>query len=48
MQHGMKVVNDGPPFSHSGGTIMRDATNDQWGLETVRNLAMNIISQLKK
>jgi multimeric flavodoxin WrbA len=48
MQHGMKVVNDGPPFSHSGGTIMKEAKDDNWGLETVRNLAINIANILRR
>lgn len=48
MQHGMKVVSDGPPYSHSGGTIMKEAKNDEWGLDTVRNLALNIVNHLKQ
>ena len=48
MQHGMEVINDGPSYSHSGGTIMKNAADDEWGLQTVRNLALNMINILKK
>ena len=48
MQHGMKVINDGPAFSHSGGTIMKEAKDDEWGLETVHNLAINIVRNLER
>jgi hypothetical protein len=47
MQHGMKVINDGPVYSHSGGTVMKEAKDDKWDMETVYNLAMNIINILQ-
>ena len=43
LQMNMRVVSDGPSYSHSGGTIMASAPDDVWGLETVRNLAKNIV-----
>lgn len=46
MQQGMRVVNDGPSYSHSGGTIVKDAEEDELGLKTVSNLANHIISAL--
>ena len=42
MQLNMMVVSDGPAYGHSGGTIMHDAAKDDWGLQTVRNLAENV------
>jgi len=48
LQMNMQVVSDGPGFCHSGGTIMSDAENDVWGLETVRNLANNIGNMLTR
>ena len=46
LQHNMKVVSDGPPFAHSGATIVGDAQEDELGLETVENLAKNMASML--
>lgn len=42
LQMNMLVVGDGPGYSHAGGTIMSEAKSDDWGLETVGNLARNI------
>jgi multimeric flavodoxin WrbA len=47
LQMNMLVINDGPNYSHSGGTIMREAKDDEWGLETVRNLSLNLVRMLK-
>ncbi len=47
LQMNMLVISDGPNFSHSGGTIMREAKDDEWGLETVHNLSLNMIRMLK-
>ena len=44
LQQNMRVVNDGAPYSHAGGTITGTTKEDSLGLETVRNLALNIIS----
>ena len=46
LQMNMMVVSDGPPYCHSGGTIMSDADKDIWGLETVKNLSNNIGNML--
>lgn len=48
MQNNMFVINDGPDYSHSGGTIMKDADKDEWGLKTVKNLALNMATKLKQ
>ena len=47
LQQNMRVVSDGPPYSHSGATIVGEAKNDKLGLETVENLARNIASMLE-
>ena len=47
LQMNMLVANDGPRYSHFGGTIMKDAQKDDWGLETVHNLSKNIITLLQ-
>lgn len=46
MQQNMRVVSDGPPFSHSGATVVGDAKDDELGLKTVANLAKNIAAML--
>jgi multimeric flavodoxin WrbA len=48
LQMNMQVISDGPDYSHSGGTIFRDAKDDTWGLETVSNLALNMAGMLKQ
>jgi len=42
LQLNIQVASDGPSYCHSGGTIVREAAKDTWGLETVNNLANNI------
>ncbi len=42
LQHNMKVINDGAGFSHAGATIVGDARTDTLGLQTVKNMAMNL------
>lgn len=46
LQHNMRLVSDGPPYSHSGATIVGQAKNDELGLKTVANLAKNIATML--
>ena len=46
LQMNMLIISDGPNYSHSGGTIMREAKDDSWGLETVHNMAQNMIKML--
>ncbi len=48
LQLNMQVISDGPPYSHSGATIAGNAQDDSWGLETVRNLALNMAAVLKQ
>ena len=48
LQMNMRVISDGPSYSHSGGTLVGKASEDSWGLETVRNLAMNMVTMLKR
>jgi multimeric flavodoxin WrbA len=47
LQMNMLVISDGPDYSHSGGTIMKEAKDDEWGLETVRNLSRNMVRMLR-
>jgi multimeric flavodoxin WrbA len=46
LQMNMLTISDGPNYSHSGATIVREAEKDAWGLETVKNLALNIVRML--
>jgi len=46
MQHNMMVVSDGPPYAHSGATIVGSAKDDELGLKTVTNLAENIVAMM--
>lgn len=46
LQLNMQVISDGPGYCHSGGTIVGNASKDDWGLETVSNLANNICKLL--
>jgi multimeric flavodoxin WrbA len=48
LQQNMRVVNDGAGFSHAGGTIAGEAGDDALGLQTIDNLARNMIFMLKK
>src|SRR4030042_5438289 len=48
LQLNMQVIGDGPDYSHFGATIAAEAKDDSWGLETVKNLALNLASMLKK
>ena len=46
LQQNMRLVSDGPPYSHSGATIVGKAQDDELGLKTVANLAKNMLSML--
>jgi multimeric flavodoxin WrbA len=48
LQQNMQVINDGSGFSHAGGTIVGDAKEDSLGLRTVKNLARNMASVLRR
>jgi multimeric flavodoxin WrbA len=47
MQINAMAVSDGPGFSHSGAAITGDAKDDEVGLQTVKNLTLNIINSIK-
>lgn len=47
LQQDMFVINDGPDYCHSGATIVEDAKKDKLGLETIENLAKNIVKKLQ-
>jgi multimeric flavodoxin WrbA len=44
----MRVIGDGPSYSHLGATIAGQAKDDSWGLETVKDLALNMAGMLKE
>jgi multimeric flavodoxin WrbA len=46
LQQGMRVINDGPPYSHSGGTIAGTAKEDTLGLKTIENMMRALIAAL--
>jgi multimeric flavodoxin WrbA len=46
LQQSMLAVNDGQPFSHSGGAIAGKAQDDELGLKTVENVAKHMMSVL--
>lgn len=46
LQMNMLTISDGPNYSHSGATLVREAEKDAWGLETVKNLALNMVRML--
>ncbi len=48
LQQDMIVVADGPPYSHSGATIVGDTEDDPLGLETIDNLIKKIIKLVHK
>jgi len=43
LQQNIKVINDGFPFSHAGGTIVGNTNEDTIGLETIDHLINNLI-----
>ena len=47
LQQNMRVISDGPRYSHSGATIVGDAKDDEVGLQTVTNLARNLAAMLR-
>ncbi len=47
LQQDMCAVADGPPFSHSGATIVGKAEDDEIGLQTIRNLVAKIVKTLR-
>ena len=48
LQMNMQAISDGSDYSHSGATIAAEAKDDVWGMETVKNLALNLAAMLKK
>lgn len=46
LQQNMRVVNDGTPFCHAGGTIVGEAPQDELGLKTITSLVHNLIGNL--
>ncbi len=48
LQQGMQVINDGPPYSHSGGTIVGTAQEDILGLKTIENMMHALKSALSR
>ena len=48
LQQNMMVVCDGPPYAHSGATIVSRAQDDELGLKTVANLAKNMAAMLNQ
>jgi multimeric flavodoxin WrbA len=47
LQQDMRVINDGQGFSHAGAAVVGEARDDELGLRTVRNMAMNLLASLK-
>ncbi len=48
LQQGMAAINDGPPFSHAGGTIVGEAREDAVGLKTIFSMMRNLAAVLGK
>jgi multimeric flavodoxin WrbA len=48
LQMNMQTISDGSDYSHSGATIVEEAKNDSWGMETVKNLALNLAAMLNE
>jgi multimeric flavodoxin WrbA len=48
LQQNMRVVSDGAGYSHMGGAIVGDAKKDDLGLQTVENLARNLLFMLRQ
>lgn len=46
LQQNMRVVNDGAPFCHAGGTIVGEASTDELGLKTLESLVNNLLGNL--
>jgi multimeric flavodoxin WrbA len=46
LQHNMRAISDGSPYSHSGAGIVGNAREDEVGLQTVKNLALNLAAML--
>lgn len=42
LQQNFKVINDGFPFSHAGGTIVGNSMEDALGLKTIEHLMANL------
>ncbi|MBN2347864.1 MAG: flavodoxin family protein [Bacteroidales bacterium] len=48
LQMNMSVIGDGPNYHHSGATIFGEhASDDLWGLETAKNLALNLAANIE-
>jgi len=43
LQQNMKVLSDGPGYSHSGAALIGSARDDELGLRTVENLVRNML-----
>ncbi|MDA3958622.1 flavodoxin family protein [Oceanispirochaeta sp.] len=43
LQQNIKVISDGFPYCHAGGTIVGNAETDDIGLQTIKNLMTNLI-----
>jgi len=48
LQQNMRVISDGPIYSHSGAAIVGKAESDELGLKTVENLARNMVRMLER
>ncbi|HUZ18176.1 MAG TPA: flavodoxin family protein [Spirochaetia bacterium] len=48
LQQNMRIINDGPGFSHSGATVVGEARGDELGLRTLENLAANMANALAR
>ena len=48
LQMDMQSVSDGRPYSHSGATIVGEASEDALGLETVANVASRVVSAARR
>ncbi|MCD4751616.1 MAG: flavodoxin family protein [Anaerolineaceae bacterium] len=46
LQQDMVAVADGPEFSHSGATIVGEASEDSLGLQTIDNLVTKIVKTI--
>ena len=42
LQQNFKVINDGFPYSHAGGTVVGETLEDQLGLQTIDRLMDNL------
>lgn len=48
LQQGMRVVNDGPPYSHAGAAIVAEAEKDALGRETIESSMRNLERSLER